>query len=211
MSSATQTVPLTESTVINWDVPPSRPGLLRQWDEFVGPGYTRAETILLLAFAGIGALIIILYNLIMFRQWSVIQHLVIAVIAFDLLGGVVCNATSPAKRWYHRPGQGFRQHFSFIVFHAFHPALLALFFAPFTWLDFVLVYGFLLISAFVLLRVPLYLQRPTAFGLFALSMILGAFLVTPLAGFAWFLPIFYAKLLLAHLIREEPYRPARVV
>lgn len=53
---------------------------------------------------------------------------------------------------------------------------------------------------------PLYLARPMAMLIFTGAMLLQSVVSAP-AGWAWFVPVFLAKLILAHAVREEPYRP----
>ncbi|MHA1379184.1 MAG: hypothetical protein ACTSRG_12450 [Candidatus Helarchaeota archaeon] len=33
------------------------------------------------------------------------------------------------------------------------------------------------------------------------------YIFTPTIGLEWFVPVFFCKLLIAHILREEPYRP----
>ncbi|MFZ0613588.1 MAG: hypothetical protein WAM73_15220 [Desulfobacterales bacterium] len=46
-------------------------------------------------------------------------------LAFDIVGGVTTNATSSAKRWYHRSGQTALNHMGFIALHLLHIFLVA--------------------------------------------------------------------------------------
>jgi hypothetical protein len=46
-------------------------------------------------------------------------------LAFDTAGGIITTATSSARRWYHRSGQGFKQHFAFVSIHLLHLALVS--------------------------------------------------------------------------------------
>jgi len=39
-------------------------------------------------------------------------------------------------------------------------------------------------------------------------LVIAAFGVAPIPGLEWFLPIFHLKLLVSHLIKEAPFRPA---
>jgi hypothetical protein len=89
-----------------WDYPEPRAGWRGEFDRFIGPGTTRAELALDLGFAVLGAGAMLVYALTSFPQWSIIQIGVAVLLAFDISGGVVTNATSSAKRWYHRAGRG---------------------------------------------------------------------------------------------------------
>ena len=54
---------------------------------------------------------------------------------------------------------------------------------------------------------PLYLQRPVGLGLYAAAVIGSGHLLQPTPGLDWFLPLFFLKLLVSHLIFETPFRP----
>ena len=142
-------------------------------------------------------------------NWSWIQIFVCAALALDISGGIVTNSTSAAKRWYHRKGQGFWQHYGFNSLHLLHLALVSWVFLEFniTWL---LISGaILLIATSVILLVSLYLQRPTAMIAFSIALILSFYVLETPQGLEWFLPLFYLKLLICHLVREEPYQPIK--
>ncbi|MEM9089805.1 MAG: hypothetical protein AAGC93_13785 [Cyanobacteria bacterium P01_F01_bin.53] len=121
-------------------------------------------------------------------------------------GGVLANATNTAKRRYHRPGQGWRQHLSFVAIHLFHIGAVALFFRGGDWLFFGGVSAYLLVAAGLILSVPLYLQRSVVLGLYGLSLLGSLYLLSPTPGLEWFLPLFFLKLLVSHLLRETAYR-----
>jgi hypothetical protein len=110
---------------IDWTPPQPRNGLAGEWDKFVGPGQTQAELWLILIPSLLAGLAAPLYALHTGLDWTTVQLVVAGVIALDLVGGVVTNATATAKRWYHRPGHGWRQHVGFVAVHAIHIALVA--------------------------------------------------------------------------------------
>ncbi|WP_462323105.1 hypothetical protein [Halochromatium sp.] len=91
---------------IDWYVPQPRTGLAGALDKFIGPGATTAELLLQILAPLVAALAAPLYAALSGEDWSWFQYLLCAVLAFDMVGGVVTNATSSAKRWYHRDGQG---------------------------------------------------------------------------------------------------------
>lgn len=191
---------------IDWNFPEPREGLAGAWDKFVGPGANRIEIILALTvavLAGISIPIIAIYSGL---GWNNLQIVVAALFAFDLFGGVVTNATSAAKRWYHREGQGFKEHLIFNAVHI-HPFIIALLFSGFGWESALLIYGYLIISAVILLKSPLYLERPLALTFYSGAIFMGVYLIQMPAGWEWFIPLYFLKLLVAHLLREEPYRP----
>jgi hypothetical protein len=192
---------------INWKYPPPRPGWRKEIDTFIGPGVTRAELILELVVSLAGGLLMLAYALTQPLGWTGWQIALAVLLAFDLAGGVVTNATSTAKRWYHRPGQGFRQHFTFIAVHGIHLALVAWAFRAGDWDWAIGWYTFLMLASLLILWLPLYLRRPVAFSVFGLGLLFALYLDTPVPGLEWFIPVFLLKLIVSHLLREEPYRP----
>jgi hypothetical protein len=197
-------------TNIDWTPPEPRKGLAGAWDKFVGPGATPAEEWLQLG--GGLALALALGALLLTRReslgWSALQTGVAALLAFDLIGGIITNATSAAKRWYHRPGQdGLRPHMTFIAVHAVHLLAVAALFRGMDWAFFGVMLGYLLAAAVAILWTPLYLQRPLAFMLYCGAFLLGAYVFPPTPGLEWFVPFFFLKLLVSHLLKEAPYTP----
>ena len=64
-----------------------------------------------------------------------------------------------------------------------------------------------MLASFLILRVPLYVQRPFALLLYLGGLILTFYVLPAIPGLEWFLPIFYMKLLISHLILEAPFLP----
>jgi hypothetical protein len=192
---------------IDWNYPPPRPGWRKEIDTFIGPGVTRAELILEWIVSLAGGLGMLAYAFNQPLGWTGWQIALAVLLAFDLAGGVVTNATSSAKRWYHRAGQGLRQHITFIAVHGVHLALVASLFRDGNWAWAVGWFAFLMAASALILLLPLYLQRPAAFSIFGLGLLLSIYVDSPISGLEWFIPVFLLKLLLSHLLREEPYRP----
>jgi hypothetical protein len=192
-----------------WTGPEPRTGIAGYWDRFVGPGATDSE--LLLAFLGAlaAAAAVPLYARTAGIPWTALQYAVAAFLAFDLVGGVVTNATQSAKRWYHRPGQGTRDHLAFVAVHGLHIALATWLFRGADWFFFLLVYGGLLLGAVIVLTVPLYLQRPVALLCVCVAFFLGLYGVAPTPGLEWFVPLLFLKLLVSHLVHEFPHEQHR--
>ncbi|MEL6381588.1 MAG: hypothetical protein AAFQ89_03770 [Cyanobacteria bacterium J06626_18] len=184
-----------------------REGLVGLLDRFVGPGATRAELCLQLIPSVIAAIAAPIYALTLPMQWTPLQLGLTAVFAFDLVGGVLTNATAAAKRWYHRPGQGWCQHLAFVAVHILHIFLLAWIFRAGDWVFLLGISSYLLGAAVVIVRSPLYLQRPVALGLYGLALLGDRYLWLPTPGLEWFLPLFFLKLLVSHLLQETPYFP----
>jgi hypothetical protein len=194
-------------TNIDWEYPDQRKGVGRIIDELIGPGATRGEIILVLGIGLLSGCLLIIYQYVAQLGWNLLQLAVGALVAFDIGGGVVANSTSTAKRWYHREGHGPKQHFGFIIVHFIHPLLITIFFTPLDWVYFLSIYGFLLISAGIVLATPLYLKRPMSMVMVSGAVLMNSYVLTVIPGFEWFLPVFILKLVVGHIVREEPYRP----
>lgn len=197
---------------IQWTPPEPRSGAMGAWDKFVGPGATSAEEWLQLG-GGLlltGMLGVLLYSQREILDWSGWQWLAVAVLIFDLTGGIITNATSAAKRWYHRAGhEGVTAHLPFVAVHGLHLLLVTALFRQMDWAFFALTYGYLLTAAVAIIKTPLYLQRPLSLTLFCGGLILGMYVLTPTPGLEWFIPFFYLKLLVSHLVKEAPFTPER--
>lgn len=193
---------------IDWHPPRPRRGLLGRWDAFIGPGATITEEWLqLLGGLVLAALVSLCFVFRFPGSPSSAQVIVMILLAFDLSGGIVTNATAPAKRWYHRPGQGLRQHLTFVLPHGIHLVLVAWLFPGSPWWWFPLFYSYLVGTTLLVLAVPLYLQRPVAFLCYAWVIVLNIIVGSPL-GLEWVVPLLFLKLLLSHLLKEAPFRPA---
>ncbi len=190
-----------------WNYPEPRVGWRGEFDRFMGPGATRAELVLEFGFALSGGIAMLLYALTSFPQWSIVQIGVAVLLAFDIAGGVVTNATSSAKRWYHRAGQGARQHLQFVALHVVHLIVVAWLFRSGDWLYAGVFSIYLLLAAFGILQAPLYLQRSLALGLTGVAIVVGLCVFKPTPGLEWFIPVLFLKLLISYLLREEPYLP----
>lgn len=184
----------------------SRPGASGLWDRLIGPGATRAESTITVLWAVLCAAVIVTHALLADLGWSAPQLAVAALFALDIGGGVSANASNPAKRWFHRPGQGSREHFGFALVHV-HPFVLALLFPGFGWGTATQVYVYLLLATAVILVVPMYLKRPVAFVLYCVALLAGLYALGVPQGLEWFVPMFFLKLLVAHLLPEDAYHP----
>jgi hypothetical protein len=192
---------------ISWHPPPPRSGWNGAWDRFIGPGATRAELGLQLVGAcGLTAALLLFSFDQQITPFTPLQWGVLALLAFDLSGGVITNATAAAKRWYHRCGQGWAQHLAFIAPHGLHLAALAWVLPELGWSFALLSYAYLLAATLIVLAVPLYLQRPVALIAYVGALLLNGWLAPPVA-LGWVLPVFFLKLLVAHLLKEAPFTP----
>ncbi len=193
-----------QTVFVNWAYPAPKDA----FDRFIGPGATRAEIALQLIPPCVIAAGLLAAALINDWGWSAVQMVIAGVLALDLVGGAITNATGAAKRWYHREGQGFRQHMVFILIHILQPALVVIFFDAGNWLFLLGSFGYLVVASLLILLTPLYLQRPLAALLLIVGFLIALYILPAPTGFEWFLPTYYVKLLISHLLREEPYRPA---
>ena len=184
---------------IDWQAP--RHGWRGHLDRFIGPGATPQESWLQLMVPLLTAVSVWIWA----PPWSPLQLVVAIVVAADLAGGIVTNATASAKRWYHRPGQGKRQHLSFVALHFIQLTLFSAVFMEFDLAWIAASGGCLMLASWLIVSAPLYLQRPIAMTLFAVSLMLSEYWLTVPQGLEWFLPLFYLKLLLSHLLKEAPY------
>jgi hypothetical protein len=187
--------------------PAPRSGWKGQLDRLIGPEATPAELILPLVPSVGAAITAPLYASTLSIDWNPLQLGLIAILGFDLVGGVLTNATAAAKRWYHRPGQSWQQHMTFVCVHLFHIGLVALLLRGGGGLFFAGVASYLLLAAGLILVSPLYLQRPVALGLYGLALLGDRYLFVLTPGLEWFLPLFFLKLLVSHLLKETVYRP----
>lgn len=192
---------------IDWQVPQSREGFKGKMDRLIGPGATRAEKNIQSYVPLIAGAILIFYAYEAKLNWNLLQYIGAVLLTIDMAGGIITNATSSAKRWYHREGEGVKEHMSFICIHFIQLVLFSWLFLDFNlwWISYVGAY-MALASIFILLT-PLYLQRPVAMIFYSMSLLLSLYVFESASGLEWFLPIFYLKLLICHLLKEEPYRP----
>jgi hypothetical protein len=194
--------------IINWKTPPPRSGLLGIVDKLVGPGATGAELALQILLPVVAAIAAPLYASKVVEGWTLIQYVICSLLAFDIAGGVITNATSNAKRWYHRAGKDFKQQFAFVSVHLLHLFVVSWLYLAFDLSWFLVAGGYLLIAAVAVLLVPQYLQRPISLIAYVCALLISMYLLQQPIGLEWFLPLFYLKLLVSHLPKEEPYRPA---
>ena len=178
-----------------WAMSAPRAGFLGQWDRLIGPGATIAE--------GAGAVIGGLGGAALAFAASAGRpagsRAALALLGVDLGGGVWCNATATCRRWYHRPGQGERDHLAFAAAHLHPFALRSL-----TGGNWGVRYGathylFLLATTAAVRRSPAGLRRPLAVTLALSGMLLDQALGPP-NGAAWFAPAYYLKLLVGHAL-----------
>lgn len=199
-------------TVIEWRIPS---GAAPNW--LMGAASTRAERALIWAGSGFGvAWVLAQWVWGVPGSWSTWQYLLAAIIAFDLFGGAVSNAASSTKRQYFGPDSAdtpglarvLRRPVLFTALHVYPFIIMALYPGGSWRWAFAVYFGTLGSVVVVDSTTPCYLQRPTAMLLFCVVFVVTSSLMGP-PGWGWFVAVFLAKLLLAHSVREEPYRPNR--
>jgi hypothetical protein len=144
-------------------------------------------------------------------NWSWWQWAIAAFLAIDIGGGAVANCLNSAKRFYHAPpalADGMhsklaRRPLVFAVIHI-HPVIAALAFSPNMLAASVGWFVALFVASALVRAVPLFLARPVA----ALA-VTAAIVVSSRTGFIegleWLPGILFLKIVLGHMVREEPY------
>jgi hypothetical protein len=190
---------------VDWVVPPGP----RDW--LLGTGATRGERVVVWATTAlcVAALVVTVP-----ASWSWLAWLVVLLVTLDVTGGVAANALGSAKRLYHAPldppvtrlDRVLHDHLAFTAMHV-HPFVLAVAVPDASWV-WALWWYLVPLGGVVLVRsVPVYLQRPVALGVAAVALVAAPLVDAP-EGLAWFGPVMVLKLVVAHAVREEPYRPA---
>lgn len=146
--------------------------------------------------------------------WNGWQALLGALIAMDVVGGVVANATNSCKRFYHAPelavdppaARFLKRGLTFDLLHV-HP-MLAAWLLPAGDLRAGVIWYVAAITAVTAVRtVPLYLRRPVALLLITLAFLVHGYVLPLGPALEWIVPLLFLKLVYGHAVREEPYRP----
>jgi hypothetical protein len=169
--------------------------LRKQWNDFVGPESTTADTAITLTLAASGALGA---HRLARHRLTTASELVLDGLAGDLWGGAWANNTRACTRWYERRGQTDRDHVKFAAVHM-HPFVIAWMDHPQrarAWVWAAAHYGHLLAATTLIRRQPRHRRVlgvvATAGGV-ALDRMVG-----PSSAAPWFAPVFYVKLLIGH-------------
>jgi hypothetical protein len=199
---------------IDWDVPPTAPGWAGRLQRFLAPGKSRGENAVELVGGTICVALLgwLAWRTDAYRNWSVAQAALITLVALDLVGGVLTNSTNAAKRWYHRHAPGmFRSRLVFVSAHILHLAAIAFLILDNDWL-WLLVNALMLLACAVLIElVALHIKRPTAMAAYLSVLLVNLALFPVPAGLGWFVPFFFLKLLVCHLVPEAPLAARRAV
>jgi hypothetical protein len=182
-------------------------------DGFFGTGATKAERAMVWIFGLLGTALLGWYWRTSSINWAWWQYTIAALLALDVLGGVAANSLNSCKRFYHSPIKPqetgltglSKNHFAFIAIHV-HPLLIGLLFGNMNWGYGLFWYLALVLSAVLVMSIPLYLQRPLAMGLIMTAILLNFYFIQPVIGFEWLVPALFLKIVYGHIVREEPYR-----
>lgn len=190
---------------IEWTIPVTPAGWMGGLERFMGPGKSRME--LAVELCG-GAVSIILLALLIWREpehdtWSWVQTVVVVLIALDLVGGVLTNATNAAKRWYHRTADP-RPRLIFVASHLLHLSAVGVLLLHSDW-SWVITNAVILLGSAVLIeRIPAEGKRPVAMATYMVALFINLGLFPLPSSLAWIPPLFFLKLLIGHLVPEAP-------
>jgi hypothetical protein len=201
---------LPSDTCIEWAYPALRTGWRGVLDKSAGPGLTTAEvrfSMLALVLAP-AALLLAECSGVLGVRWTLLQLLTGCFLALNV-AFVVVVASGACKRWYHRDGNIQGPALALVLADGLFQLGLAN--AVFAWGEaqyFAYLGGYFVLGGLAIPRVPLYLRRSASL-LFCFGGMLVAFYLAPvIRGLEWFPVIFFLKYFVAHIPREEPYRPA---
>lgn len=157
------------------------------------------EMALTYALGTVSTIFIIAFSLNAGTELSVLQIVVLAVLALDIVGGVIANSTRSTNTWYRERSLGAQ--FLFLAVHAFHPLVAVLVLDPGNWLYFGFVYLYMLATASVVLMLARTdYQRPVAYGLYIVGLILALYLLNPAPAIVWLAPVYFTKLIVCFAV-----------
>ena len=180
--------------------PYPRKGLYGIQDRILGPGTITSEVYMVWAVTLISPLVLLGVVWRSELSWTSIQLVLGAILVADLAGGVVANSTNASKAWWHRAGQGLKQHFLFTSLHL-HPFIIAWLYLDGDWVYALVNYFALLAITLLLFNVSKRLHRPIAFLCITGILTFNIFLYEPLASV--FMLLFFMKLVAGHLVYEQ--------
>ncbi len=170
-------------------------------DPLIGPDATTSELLLGWGSAVLAATAQLAWAL-RFGHWSVPQTIVAMLFAFDIGGGVVVNTTRSGRRYWHRDGVRRAKELTFSAVHM-HPFVIAWLWPGFSLLQATGLYASMLAFAVVVaVATPGYLQRPVAFGLTAIGLVLGITVFRAPPGLVWLPLLYYVKLVAGHAVAD---------
>jgi hypothetical protein len=197
-----------QGVAVDWTLPPGRP------DWLLGPGAEPAERLLVGVATAAAVAALVAVAAVHDVAWSWWQWALVLALTVDVAGGVPANALGSAKRFYHSPVPAgsspvervLRSHVGFACLHV-HPFLVAALLPDAGWGWAAAWYLLSLGGTAAVVAVPLYLRRPLAAAVVTVALVAAPLVDAP-AGLVWLGPVLVLKLVAAHAVREEPYRPA---
>lgn len=149
--------------------------------------------------------------------WDIFQIVLALLLAFDVGGGVVSNSLNSGKRFYHsaikteegKLGYMLKNKWVFSVIHV-HPLLISLFFGEGDWSYGLIWYPLFIASVFIMNATALYLKRPLSFFFILAAILMNFYVIAPVPGFEWLMPLLFLKIIYGHLVKEEPYRKVKL-
>jgi len=182
-------------------------GLLKRWERMAGPGWNWIEVVACVIPTAIFAILVPLNAIDRGYHWSALQHIVAAILVIEVCGGAIVFNTPQAKLWIHREGRGF---WHFLVFNALHvgPFVVAyLYYPKMNWSFALSVYGVMIVTTIVILKVPLRYKGIAASVVVVSGCRIFEIIEAPPPGFVWFEPVYYMKLLLLHTVPPLSLKP----
>ncbi len=180
----------------------SQPVKLSLMERLIGPYASPAEQWLSFGFSLMAGAAMALAVWIGQLDWNFWQIILAVLLAMDICGGVVSNACAGAKRWFHRQSISKRQHLMFIAFHGVQLGLFSWAFLDFNLSWLMGAWLWLMLACSLIIITSTYLQRPLAMALYVVSLLISFYLLVVPPALAWFLPLFYLKLLIAYLLND---------
>ncbi len=127
-------------------------------------------------------------------------------------GGLVSTSLNSGKRFYDSPikleEKGVAKFMKtlpcYIGMHV-HPLIVGLLYDNMNWQYALSWYFIFILSVIILYKTPLYLKRPVSRFITMISILINIFIIPPVKGFEWFIPILFIKIICGHLVTEEPY------
>lgn len=166
-------------------------------DQLVAPGASSAELVVSYLTALVGAAFAVW--LAVMSRFDPVAVVVLGLVAFDLFGGAVVNATAAAKRLFHGPGRSAGKRMLFVAGHI-HVFLVALVVPGYSWLAAGLTYAMAVAGGLVVVAAPDDVRRPIAFSVTVLTIAICLTSVTMPVALLWLTPVLAIKLLLGHLL-----------
>jgi hypothetical protein len=200
---------LPQDAAVDWR-PPDAAG-----DALFGAGATTGERALAIGVGLTASVALVVVALSSGAGWTLLQLTLAAFITMDVAGGVVANGLNSAKRDHFGPasatartpgGRLVRRPVLFTALHV-HAIVVGFAFAPHLWWWGPLWYLVTLTGAVTVRSCALHLERPVALGFCAASVIVASVTPSPYL-WGWLPVLLMLKLVLAHAVQEEPYRPA---